>query len=386
MIIIDGKIAEWKRGTVTATALDSVIDMKNHYIMPPLFDAHHHMSSGDFDKKFSPERQISDFQQLLKFGITGVFNPNMSPKTEALFDSLHTDSLPRWETTGPSMGAVGGWGNRSFKTEAERFQFIADQAKKGRRFIKLVYDDMTWLGSDSMPMFSVEELANLIDRAHAYDMKVMVHAPIQRYALVAARLEADVLVHGIADSWIHQDLMDYVTFHGTVIIPNLILYDVYADLPNGINRQQLADRLNRIPDSIYQRLKSPAFVKQWESRWNRRDSLKARLPRIHRNVVNLYRKGTKLVAGTDAGTPGILSGVSLIAELELLVEAGLFPFQAIQLATVNPAQWLGEHDRGQLRPGFRADFIVLKQNPLEDIRALRRVEQLWISGHLIQLK
>lgn len=80
----------------------------------------------------------------------------------------------------------------------------------------------------------------------------------------------------------------------------------------------------------------------------------------------LHDGGAKLLLGSDA--PQIFNppGFSIHRELELLTDAGLTPFDALKTGTVNVAEYLGKQDtEGKIKPGFRADLILLSQNPLE---------------------
>ena len=66
------------------------------------------------------------------------------------------------------------------------------------------------------------------------------------------------------------------------------------------------------------------------------------------------------------------TGSSLHEELSLYVQAGLSPYEALRTATVNPALYLdAERDVGKVAEGFRADLVLLTENPLEDIRHTR---------------
>ncbi len=83
----------------------------------------------------------------------------------------------------------------------------------------------------------------------------------------------------------------------------------------------------------------------------------------------LHAAGVPLLAGSDAPAPdGVMPGVSLHEELNLLVEAGLSPYEALQTATVNPAIYMeAEQEFGRVAVGLRADLVLLNGNPLEDI-------------------
>ncbi len=89
-------------------------------------------------------------------------------------------------------------------------------------------------------------------------------------------------------------------------------------------------------------------------------------------VKALYEAGVSLLAGTDAGIGLTPPGVSLGRELELFVQAGLTPYQALRAATIDAARFLGfDEQLGTIEVGKRADLVLLDGNPLEDIGALR---------------
>ncbi|HXT35904.1 MAG TPA: amidohydrolase family protein [Chloroflexota bacterium] len=76
--------------------------------------------------------------------------------------------------------------------------------------------------------------------------------------------------------------------------------------------------------------------------------------------------------GTDAGIWGNPPGFSVLEELELLVESGFTPYQALRAGTTEPAEFLNEYVRGARQPGAiaegnRADLLLLEANPLEDV-------------------
>ncbi len=70
--------------------------------------------------------------------------------------------------------------------------------------------------------------------------------------------------------------------------------------------------------------------------------------------------------------------------MELLVQAGLTPMEAIQAATINAARFLGVDNRyGTLAPGKVADFLVLHADPLADITNSRKIDAVWMNGKLV---
>lgn len=98
------------------------------------------------------------------------------------------------------------------------------------------------------------------------------------------------------------------------------------------------------------------------------------------NVRKLARAGAAITAGTDAPLGGLRFGDSLHRELELLVEAGLSPMEAVQAATIRPARILRRADLGTIEPRMRADLIVVAGNPLLSISDTRNVRMVLRDG------
>ncbi len=98
--------------------------------------------------------------------------------------------------------------------------------------------------------------------------------------------------------------------------------------------------------------------------------------------------GVSLLAGTDLGTLVTYPGVSLHEELELLTDrVGLAPREALQAATTNAARFFNlQSEAGGVAAGMRADLVLLRQNPLTDIRNTRLIDAVLTSGHYYDSK
>jgi imidazolonepropionase-like amidohydrolase len=97
-------------------------------------------------------------------------------------------------------------------------------------------------------------------------------------------------------------------------------------------------------------------------------------------VKQMRGAGVYFLAGSDGPDPMVIPGVSLHRELELLVESGFTPLEALQAATLHPAQFLGLEKYGVVEKGQAADLVLLDGNPLLDIRNTRKVAGVMLDG------
>jgi len=95
----------------------------------------------------------------------------------------------------------------------------------------------------------------------------------------------------------------------------------------------------------------------------------------------LRDSGARILLGTDTSNPFVVAGFSAHQELALLVEAGLTPYQALRAGTADAAEFLHASDQiGQVRPGLRANLVLVDGNPLEDVRAATRRSGVMLRG------
>jgi len=107
-----------------------------------------------------------------------------------------------------------------------------------------------------------------------------------------------------------------------------------------------------------------------------------------RNLKKIHNAGITVAMGTDSGaTPTRAEGFAEHLELQLMVQAGLTPLEAITVSTKNAARLLRcDKDYGTLEAGKKADFIVLGQNPLTDIHNTETIEEVWKNGKKVTLQ
>jgi imidazolonepropionase-like amidohydrolase len=110
---------------------------------------------------------------------------------------------------------------------------------------------------------------------------------------------------------------------------------------------------------------------------------RAHLQRCLEVVGQMNHAGVPLLAGTDSPYAYCFPGSGLHDELELLVEAGLSPREALETATLGPARYLGRtNELGTIAAGKRADLVLLAADPLADIRNTRRIIAVVAAGRV----
>lgn len=204
------------------------------------------------------------------------------------------------------------------------------------------------------PSFTIEELTVIVETAHDLGRKVSMHC-------------------------IATESIDRAITAGTDLIEHAMFYDL--DIVPRIDErvaQRLADsQIPVTPTTQVARdlleLRSPADdLAAWEQRRT-----------IGLEIVSRLRElGVPMLAGSDAGWRATAFN-TFWKELAELVEAGMTPVEAIAAATSSPAEALGLDQVGALRPGYRADLLVVEGNVATDIRCLARVKAVYQNGQQV---
>jgi imidazolonepropionase-like amidohydrolase len=166
--------------------------------------------------------------------------------------------------------------------------------------------------------------------------------------------------------------------NGTWHTPTLVLHRMLAFRREENFRKDA--RLRYVPADTVQEWLKPARGGERVSPETRRIRFQKQLE----TVGALHRAGVPLLAGTDVGNPFLFPGFSLHDELELFVQAGLTPMEALQTATINPAKYLGlSGSLGTIEKGKIADLVLLEANPLEDIANTQRINAVIVNGRYL---
>jgi imidazolonepropionase-like amidohydrolase len=101
------------------------------------------------------------------------------------------------------------------------------------------------------------------------------------------------------------------------------------------------------------------------------------------NLKKAADAGVTVAFGTDTGPAARFQGYFEHMELGMMADAGLTPEQILRSATANAARCLGLEDVGTLEMGKMADFVVLNEDPLADIKKMRSIDSVWIAGNRV---
>lgn len=167
--------------------------------------------------------------------------------------------------------------------------------------------------------------------------------------------------------------------NGTAVVPTLISVQTLANMDRLLEPTPYSQYVPPYLTLAWSKQRAQARSSPEKPAWYRKE-----LQREQRIVGELQRAGVLLLAGSDSLDPYDLPGESLHRELELMVEAGLTPAEALQTTTLNPAIILGRlHDLGTIAPGKIANLVLLEANPLQQIANTRRIDGVFLRGKFL---
>jgi imidazolonepropionase-like amidohydrolase len=266
-----------------------------------------------------------------------------------------------------------------------------DYAAQGTDGLKVIIED--GLGASgtykTMPREILEAIAAV---AREKDLPVFVHAiNIDEYKM-ALTIEPRAIIHGLEDPIPDGDpLLEQLADNHIAVVPTISLFESFVRFDEGSKGTAWANPLLEasVPHFLLARMRQPEFRQIERQKFlevARMDAYawaKEKIPIIKENVKKMHRAGVQLAVGTDAGGPvGYnFQGYNTPWELELLVECGLSPMEALVSATRHGAEVIGVQDQlGTLEPAKRADLLLLEANPLEDIRNIRTITMVIQDG------
>jgi imidazolonepropionase-like amidohydrolase len=336
-----------------------IIDGRGKFLIPGLWDMHAHLHATlEMDERDLSGRSFFA-PRLVAHGVTGVRSMFDSwPAIRRLRAEIAAGIVvgPRIVASGPMLdGPQPYWpGAIACGTAAQARQAVERLARDGVDFVKIY----SWLPRDAFFAIAAE--------ARRAGLPVAGHVPNSVTAAEASAAGQKSIEHLFGVS-ADPALLAALIKNGTAVTPTLVVHRSAAS----------GAELAAIPPSLRQFWLSPARDRSADAAAARRREM--------RIVADMHKAGVLILAGSDTPNPYVMPGASLHRELELLVDAGLTPMQALQAATIRAADFLGMADRlGSIAQGNLADLVLLERDPLARIGNTRSIETVVLNGRLIE--
>lgn len=373
----------------------AVVDAGGMFVIPGLVDAHVHFSSGGLGET-DVDRLL---RQFLFYGVTTVLNLGATHGTVATIDSLRRRAMPG---RAPRIYATGGlitvpgshptttimeappsgdWMERGVRVAATAEEVrtaVRVGANAGMDLVKIIIESGPPPYGDDHPQMPLDLAAAAVEQGALVGLPVVAHASSPDELAVALAAGVDAVVHLVrgADSALlarmAASVMAYVPTFGVTVRAG-----TWGDPAESLTDPFLvAGAEPRVLASLRDAGLVPTAAPSADDLAFRRASLD--------ELGRAYRAGVPIMAGSDTGNPFVFAGYSMHYELELMVEAGMSPADALVAATRRAAEMLGRSEEfGTLEPGRRADMLVLRADPIEDIRNTRTLEMVIQEGTVL---
>ena len=381
VVIEDGKIVSaGPRGKVKLPKGARILDLAGKTIVPGLWDMHAHFEQVEWGPVY------------LAAGVTTVRDCG----NELEFITAVRDAINSGRGVGPRLllaGIVDGSGPIALGVAR------VDTPEQAREWVHRYHD----AGFAQIKIYSSvkkENLEAVAAEAHKLGMTVTGHVPegmtgfdavdagmdqINHITYVARMMDPSISGRGAGeerqkrlaalrgfdtDSEQSKKTIQFLKAHNTVVDPTLTLFEMFTRTGNR-PFESFEPGVAKVAPALATQLRNvgpgPPGAEMGE----------ARFAAYLKTVAALHREGIPIVVGTDQTVPGH----SVHREMELYVEAGFTPMEALQSATLIPARVMRmDKEVGTIEPGKRADLVVLGANPLDSISNIRKTERVMQAG------
>lgn len=408
VLIVDDRIKSVRPSQgLSAPGNAYIIDGTGRTLVPGLIDMHGHLTTTTGPSwKFSLPAPNTNLLAYAYAGVTTIFDPSDSSddaysRREQVADGklygprifttgriiTHPDGHPRalvqelapWWIRWYIKPRVGS----GVSTPEEAIAEVNERADAGADAIKIVID-MIPLEAPTL----ANDIANtIVKQASKRGIRTVAHIGTTTDAIAAAEVGVSLWVHGVYKEKIPDDKIKQLVDYNIPMVTTSEVFDRYGRAADGPIRatkleqeivpKVILDSFSPIPEDF-----DPGSLRSWAD-------LMATTSEIRLdNVARLHQAGMTILAGSDVQS-GVFPGASLHRELGNLVQAGLTPAEAIRAATLLPAQYLSNSDQpdyGVIAAGKRADLLLVKGDPTQDISALSDIEQVFLNGKILDRK
>jgi imidazolonepropionase-like amidohydrolase len=377
------------KGEVRAPKGSLRVELDGRTVMPLLTNIHGHVGLNT-GANFSPKNYTRDSIQadLNRYAYYGVGTVAVlgSDAGDLAFEIRDEQRAgkgtgARIYTAGRGITARNGWpavlGDIPIQvsSEAEARKAVQDQVAKKVDFIKVWVDD----NMGRVPKLSPALYKAAIDEAHKNNVRVFAHVFYLADAKDLVDAGIDGLVHSIRDREVDDALINAMKEKNVFLAPTLTAHEAkfaYADRPRWLGEQTMREVY---PAQLTGYLIDDVFV----NRFRRNSDLPALRQQYKIAAANLKRMsaaGVRIALGTDSGSTDTYPGYFELREMELMQAAGMPAVEVIKAATSVPAEIVGATDSGVLAVGKNADFMIVMDNPLDDLTNVKDITDIYRAG------
>lgn len=345
---------------------DKEIDLDGKYIMPGLINSHVHITMEPIGDPFvlimnesdakAAIRGVKNLKKQLKSGTTYFRDLGASNGVDIDLRNAVNEGLiegAEFKCAGSVVTMTGGHGwpiGREADGVDETRKAAREQLKKGSDLVKIMATGgvMTTGVEPGSPQLSMEEMKAAVEEAHKAGKKTASHAQGTQGIKNAILAGIDSIEHGLI---LDEEAVDMMYENNTYLVPTLVA--PYVIVEKGVEAGIKKDSYEKAVSIMESHIKSFKMS---------------------------YEKGVKIAMGTDAGTPFNTHDMAWM-ELKLMIEYGMKPMDAIVSSTRNSAELLDIlDDYGTIEKGKFADFLILDENPLENIETLSKINTVYKKG------
>jgi len=390
VIVTDGVIQSISDAATTAIPGHLArIEGTGRYLMPGLADLHIHL------------RHEDELVNYLAWGVTTIMHLGGSVETgRQLLEYKH--QVKNGSRLGPNIYTTERTfdGDPALSSSAHPLGNAEDARRAVRNLKADGFDIIKIYNEISLPVFQA-----IVDEADKQGLAIVGHIPRSFDALTSLAGGQDAIAHTEELFFTYFEgprstedmqrqyqpdldrlpaLIEVLVDNNVAVMPDLSF--TFADM---IMWDDL-DNLWNDPEFPYLQ---PGIGAMWQAgNINRRDNIENFVIREQWKYTLMQKLTVKFqdadilqVIGTDASLPGLFPGKAAHRELTELVKAGLSNFEALAIGNKNAGEfvrrYIDEDVRvGQIRPGYRADLVLLDDNPLEDVRNARTVSAVAVNG------
>ena len=362
IVVRAGKIvAAGPASAVTVPAGAERVSLAGKTVIPGLINAHGHVNTP------------ADLRTYAAYGITTVYSLGGEP--ESVFAARAQQNTPTLDrarvfVAGPVLTP---------NTPDEARTQVAGVAAQKVDMVKIRVDDN--LGTTQK--MTAEVYRAVIDEAHKRGLRVATHLFYLGDAKSLMDAGTDLVAHSVRDVEVDAPFIAALKRRNVCVSPTLmreVSTFVYESKPAFFSDSLFLAHANKEWMATVQQ---PARMEAMRTSQSAQ-RYKVALEVAKRNLKKLSDGGVTIAMGTDTGPMGRFQGYFELMELEMMVQSGLTPRQALLSATRDAARCMKiDAELGTLEPNKWADFVVLDANPLSDISNVRRISGVWIAGNRI---